>query len=92
MSAQERGKLASSLPGQGQGQAAAQGPGVPTPLYGAAWPPAYDHVFQGVFGQPAVEKHGDEQIPQWGPEYLQRRWVRGLGAQQPPAQPAAHPP
>lgn len=42
------------------------------------WPAAYDHVFQGVLGQPAVQKHGDEQVPQGRPEYLWRRRIRGL--------------
>lgn len=55
---------------------------------------AYNHVFQGMLGQPAVQKHRDEQVPQGRPEYLWRRRVRGLGLGlgEPTPQPAAHPP
>lgn len=52
----------------------------------------YDHVLQRVLGQPAVEKHGDEQVPKRRPEDLwcvrERSggaWVAELGA-------GAHPP
>lgn len=42
----------------------------------------YNHVLQRMLGQPAVEKHGDEQVPQRWPEDL---WCwgevrRGLGS------------
>lgn len=33
----------------------------------------YYHVFQGVLGKPAVQKNGDEQIPQGRPEYLEKQ-------------------
>lgn len=38
----------------------------------------HDHVLQSTLGQPAVEEHGDEDVPYGGPEYL---WnVRRLAA------------
>lgn len=37
----------------------------------------YDHVLQGVLGQPAVEKHRDEQVPERWPEDL---WCAGEGS------------
>lgn len=52
---------------------------------------AYDHVFQGVLGQPAVQEHGDEQVPQGRPEYLWRRRVRGLGLGAPPSSASCSP-
>lgn len=52
----------------------------------------YNHVLQRMLGQPAVEKHGDEQVPKRWPEDLwcvgERSggaWVAELGA-------GAHPP
>lgn len=33
----------------------------------------HNHVLQGILGQPAVQKHGNEQIPQRRPEYLQKQ-------------------
>lgn len=54
--------------------------------------PAYDHVLQRMLGQPAVQKHGDEEIPQRRPEYLRETWVRGWGSRWPLPRPAAHPP
>lgn len=51
----------------------------------------HDHVLQSVFGQPAVQKHGDEQVPQGRPEYLWRRRVRGPGpAALPLSRPLTH--
>lgn len=51
----------------------------------------YDHVLQRVLGQPAVEKHRDEQVPKRWPEDLwcggEVRW--GLGSR---AWGWAHPP
>lgn len=37
---------------------------------GGMGPVTHDHVLQGVLGKPAVQKHGNEQIPQRRPEYL----------------------
>lgn len=85
-------KLASSPQGQGmascalgswgprRGEAGGEGRGRGEPtLPRAARPAAHNHVLQGVLGQPAVQKHRDEQVPQWWPEYLRRRRVRGRG-------------
>lgn len=36
-------------------------------------PVTHNHVLQRVLGEPAVEKHRDEQIPQRRPEYLQKQ-------------------
>ena len=33
----------------------------------------YQHILQGNFGKPAVEKYWDEQIPQRSVEYLTRK-------------------
>lgn len=38
----------------------------------------HDHVLQSTLGQPAVEEHGDEDVPYGGPEYLWK--VRRLAA------------
>lgn len=35
----------------------------------------HNHVLQGVLGKPAVQKHGDEQIPQRRPKYLPKARV-----------------
>lgn len=34
----------------------------------------HDHVLQSTLGQPAVEKHRNEDIPYWGPKNLQKKW------------------
>lgn len=33
----------------------------------------YNHIFQGVFGKPAVQKDWDKEIPQGRPEYLKNK-------------------
>lgn len=38
-------------------------------------PVTHNHVLQRVLGEPAVEKHRDEQIPQRRPEYLQKQEI-----------------
>lgn len=40
---------------------------------GGMHPVTHNHVLQGVFGKPAVQKHGNKQIPQRRPEYLQKQ-------------------
>lgn len=45
---------------------------------------AHDHVLQRVLGQPAVQKHGDEQVPQRRPEDLRGGGSGGRGRGQGP--------
>lgn len=52
----------------------------------------YDHVLQRVLGQPAVEEHGDEQVPKGRPEDLWCVGERSGGAWGAKRGVRAHPP
>lgn len=52
----------------------------------------YDHVLQRVLGQPAVEKHGNEQVPKGRPEDLWCVGERSGGAWGAKRGARAHPP
>lgn len=52
----------------------------------------YYHVLQRVLGQPAVEKHGDEQVPKRRPEDLWCVGERSGRAQVAELGAGAHPP
>jgi len=41
-----------------------------------------EHVLERVLGQPRVEEHGDEHVPQWGMENCHHKWHCGHHLQQ----------
>lgn len=36
---------------------------------------SYNHVFESVFGQPAVQEHGDEQVSEGGQNHLSAKKI-----------------